>query len=109
MSRNLLLTFLVVATMGGVNAFGQVCPLNGTSNSKMVCLIPQVYGPYGFGAGPGQPPSQTFCLRETATLRTLAAISYPASHPSMRRLVSRFLNCLSPRPHRASSLFTTAR
>lgn len=59
MSRNLLLTFLVVATMGGVNAFGQVCPLNGTSNSKMVCLIPQVYGPYGFGAGPGQPPSQT--------------------------------------------------
>jgi hypothetical protein len=38
------------------NASAQICPLNGTSNNKLVCLIPQVYGPFGFGdtANPAQ-------------------------------------------------------
>jgi len=37
-------------------AFGQsVCPLNGTSSNKLVCVIPQVYGPSGLGSGPGAP------------------------------------------------------
>jgi Putative MetA-pathway of phenol degradation len=31
------------------SASGQTCPLNGTSSNKLVCLIPQVYGPFGFG------------------------------------------------------------
>jgi Putative MetA-pathway of phenol degradation len=38
------------------NAFGQsVCPLNGTSSNKLVCVIPQVYGPSGLGSGSGAP------------------------------------------------------
>ena len=32
-----------------------VCPLNGTSSSKLVCVIPQVYGPYGLGSGATAP------------------------------------------------------
>ena len=36
------------------NAFAQsVCPLNGTSSGKLVCVIPQVYGPSGLGSGAG--------------------------------------------------------
>lgn len=31
------------------NASAQTCPLNGTLNNKLVCTIPQVYGPFGFG------------------------------------------------------------
>src|SRR5262249_39316849 len=48
---------LVFAGTGTV--YAQTCPLNGTSSNKLVCLIPQVYGPYGFGFGPGQPTAQT--------------------------------------------------
>ena len=29
-----------------------ICPLNGTSSNKLICLIPQVYGPFGFGFDP---------------------------------------------------------
>jgi hypothetical protein len=37
-----------------------VCPLNGTTSRKLVCLIPQVYGPYGFGFDPAkQNPTQS--------------------------------------------------
>jgi Putative MetA-pathway of phenol degradation len=32
-----------------------VCPLNGTSSSKLVCVIPQVYGSFGLGSGPTAP------------------------------------------------------
>jgi hypothetical protein len=31
------------------NASAQTCPLNGTLSNKLVCVIPQVYGPFGFG------------------------------------------------------------
>jgi hypothetical protein len=59
MSKNLLL-LLLVPVLGTLSAHSQVCPLNGTASTKMVCLIPQVYGPYGFGYGaPGQTPSQS--------------------------------------------------
>ena len=37
----------------------RTCPLNGTSSNKLVCLIPQVYGPYGLGAGGAQPANQS--------------------------------------------------
>src|ERR1700731_2053141 len=46
-------TFLLTTT----TASAQVCPLNGTTSRKLVCLIPQVYGPFGFGFGPGQDPT----------------------------------------------------
>ena len=41
------LAVLMLLVAGGVSA--QTCPLNGTSSTKLVCLIPQVYGPFGFG------------------------------------------------------------
>jgi hypothetical protein len=46
-------TFLL--TVATVSA--QVCPLNGTTSKKLVCLIPQVYGPVGFGTT--QDPTQS--------------------------------------------------
>jgi Putative MetA-pathway of phenol degradation len=35
----------------------QVCPLNGATSKKLVCLIPQIYGPFGFGTT--QDPKQS--------------------------------------------------
>lgn len=39
-------TFLLTMTTASAQ---NVCPLNGTTSKKLVCLIPQVYGPFGFG------------------------------------------------------------
>jgi hypothetical protein len=36
------------------NAQG-VCPLGGTSSPKLVCVIPQTFGPFGLGTGAGAP------------------------------------------------------
>jgi hypothetical protein len=36
------------------NAQG-ICPLGGVSSSKLVCVIPQTFGPWGLGAGQGAP------------------------------------------------------
>ena len=37
-----------------------VCPLNGHPSNKLICLIPQVYGPFGFGFDPTvQTPAQS--------------------------------------------------
>jgi outer membrane putative beta-barrel porin/alpha-amylase len=35
------------------SASAQTCPLNGTLSPKLVCLIPQVYGPFGLGTAKG--------------------------------------------------------
>lgn len=49
LKRMLLGAFvLLVLTVGSASA--QVCPLNGTSSSKLVCMLPQVYGPFGLGS-----------------------------------------------------------
>jgi len=49
-------TLLLITT----TASAQVCPLNGTTSSKLICLIPQVYGPFGFGFDPTkQNPTQS--------------------------------------------------
>src|ERR1700756_4085705 len=32
-----------------------ICPLNGSLSNKLVCVIPQTFGPFGFGSGPGAP------------------------------------------------------
>jgi hypothetical protein len=57
MSKRLLLALLTLAFLfvaGTASAQG-ICPLNGTLNNKLVCLIPQVYGPVGLGSGTGAP------------------------------------------------------
>jgi hypothetical protein len=48
------LALCVLFAIGSVSA-QVICPLNGTSSSKLVCLIPQVYGPVGLGSGPTAP------------------------------------------------------
>src|SRR5664279_1345135 len=42
-------TFLCATTPASAQ---NVCPLNGAASRKLVCLIPQVYGPFGFGFDP---------------------------------------------------------
>ena len=50
-------TFLLTSAIASAD---NVCPLNGTSSKKLVCLIPQVYGPFGFGFDPTkQDPTQS--------------------------------------------------
>lgn len=49
MRRSALVTFGILTLLIAASAHGQTCPLNGTSSNKLVCLIPQVYGPFGFG------------------------------------------------------------
>ena len=39
----------------GTTSAQSVCPLNGTSSTNLVCVLPQVYGPLGLGPGPGAP------------------------------------------------------
>jgi hypothetical protein len=46
--------FWTLLSLSNVSAQG-VCPLNGTSSSKLVCVIPQVYGSYGLGSGATAP------------------------------------------------------
>ncbi len=51
MLRMKLLVVLGTLCLTMSAASAQICPLNGTTSKKLVCLIPQVYGPYGFGFG----------------------------------------------------------
>jgi len=53
----LMSTWTSLLLLTTTTASAQVCPLNGTTSKKLVCLIPQVYGPFGFGFGPGQDPT----------------------------------------------------
>lgn len=46
-------SLLLTTTTGSA----QVCPLNGSTSKKLVCLIPQIYGPFGFGTT--QNPTQS--------------------------------------------------
>jgi hypothetical protein len=58
MSKRLFMGSILVILIlfSCTSAFAQsVCPLNGTSSSKLVCVIPQVYGPYGLGSGATAP------------------------------------------------------
>jgi hypothetical protein len=55
MSKHVLLGTLALILVP-FSAWAQgVCPLNGTSRNKLVCVIPQTFGPFGFGSGPGAP------------------------------------------------------
>jgi outer membrane putative beta-barrel porin/alpha-amylase len=44
----------VVFSYANASAQG-ICPLGGTSSGKLVCVIPQTFGPFGLGTGAGAP------------------------------------------------------
>ena len=47
---------LALLFLGNETASAQsICPLNGTSSLHLVCVLPQVYGPFGLGPGQGAP------------------------------------------------------
>jgi hypothetical protein len=50
---------LLLFWVGGASA-QVICPLNGTLSTKLVCVLPQVYGPWGFNAG--NPASESVLL-----------------------------------------------
>jgi Putative MetA-pathway of phenol degradation len=54
--KRLLMGFVlcVLFSCGRTSAQG-VCPLDGNSSAKLVCVIPQVYGPFGLGSGQTAP------------------------------------------------------
>jgi hypothetical protein len=55
MSKHVLLgTLALILVPAGASAQG-VCPLNGTSSTKLVCVLPQTFGPFGLGSGTGAP------------------------------------------------------
>jgi hypothetical protein len=56
MSKRVFLGFVVFLFAGAIGAQAQgLCPLNGTPNPKLVCTLPQVYGPFGLGSGSTAP------------------------------------------------------
>ncbi len=55
MCKHVLLgTLALILVPAGASAQG-VCPLNGTSSTKLVCVLPQTFGPFGVGSGAGAP------------------------------------------------------
>src|SRR5713101_4266347 len=54
MLKRALLAPLVIFLFAACTTRAQgVCPLNGTSSGKLVCVLPQVYGALGLGTGNG--------------------------------------------------------
>src|SRR6267143_1593067 len=55
MSKHVLLgTLILILVPISASAQG-ICPLNGTSSNKIVCVIPQTFGPFGLDSGAGAP------------------------------------------------------
>src|SRR5258708_34799686 len=48
------LTLHILFFHGAAHAQG-VCPLDGTLSGKLICVIPQTFGAFGFGSGAGAP------------------------------------------------------
>src|ERR1700693_491753 len=58
MAKRVLLGALALLLFSVGSASAQViCPLSGTSSSKLVCLLPQVYGPWGLNASTNSIPA----------------------------------------------------
>jgi len=56
MSKRVLLGSLALLLFSVGNVSAQViCPLNGTSSAKLVCLVPQVYGSWGLNSSSPDP------------------------------------------------------
>ena len=60
MKKIAIVGFAALMLLVADTASAQICPLNGTLNNKLVCLIPQVYGPFGFGSTPNPAQSVLF-------------------------------------------------
>src|ERR1700747_3435000 len=48
------LTLHILFFHGIAHAQG-ICPLDGTMSGKLICVIPQTFGAFGFGSGAGAP------------------------------------------------------
>jgi hypothetical protein len=60
MFNRVLFGFLALLLFSVCNASAQViCPLSGTSSSKLVCLLPQVYGPWALNGVPAPNQNQS--------------------------------------------------
>jgi Putative MetA-pathway of phenol degradation len=60
MFRKTILMSMWIFLLTLTTASAQVCPLNGSTSKKLVCLIPQVYGPFSLGFDPTkQDPTQS--------------------------------------------------
>src|SRR5215475_7976702 len=57
MPTRILIGFAVCLLFSFARANAQTCPLGGTSSGKLVCVIPQTFGSFGLGSGPGAPLS----------------------------------------------------
>jgi hypothetical protein len=57
MFRLIILMSVWTLLLTTTTASAQVCPLNGATSKKLVCLIPQIYGPFGFGTAQDQTQS----------------------------------------------------
>src|SRR5258708_26156137 len=55
MSNHLLMGTLVLVLVPATASAQGICPLNGTLSNKLVCVIPQTFGPLGVGSGAGAP------------------------------------------------------
>ena len=55
MSKHVLLGTLALILVPSSALAQGICPLNGSLSNKLVCVIPQTFGPFGFGSGPGAP------------------------------------------------------
>jgi len=55
MSKRILFGLAFFFLLSSLQANAQICPLGGVSSSKLVCVIPQTFGPFGLGSGAGAP------------------------------------------------------
>ncbi len=104
----MLVGLLGLSLLVAGNASAQTCPLNGTLSNKLVCVIPQVYGPFGFGTATDPTRSRSYSPG-TITRLTFRTVSLPLLRPSMKTSASRPHNCPSLRLPPASPSFMTHR
>ncbi len=56
MLKRLVMGSILCILFSSARASGQgICPLNGTASDRLVCVIPQTFGPFGVGSGAGAP------------------------------------------------------
>jgi len=55
MPRRIHFGLAVCLLFSAARSNAQICPLGGVSSSKLVCVIPQTFGPFGLGSGAGAP------------------------------------------------------
>lgn len=93
MAKRVLLGALALLIFSVGSASAQViCPLSGNSSSKLVCLLPQVYGPWGLNGSTNSVPSDLLTNGHQGHFRMLSS---QVSAQLMMPLASKFRNCPS--------------